>query len=863
MNWTGRSLALRLTVWFLLLSAVPLAVVSMVIGVDVRGAIRGIVGQRHEALAGAMAQRWAEAPAEGQRWLRQRRPLHQALVVGANDAVAYGQDASWDGQPARHWFSAETLRAIHRQPRGTGEDANGRIYGYARVPRDDTDLVVVVFSAQGELDAPTAKLARSALSKLGASLLLVALAGGFLIWAAIGAPLHIFAQAAEAVADGDLATRVPPEVMDDELAALAVSFNHMTASLARSMADVEASEDRFRTMFDSLDDGVLVHDAETGLIIDANPAACLMFGTTREQCLGRTVVDFSRGDPPFDRATALAHCARAMAGQRQVFEWRCRRQDGSLFWAEVSLRRGLLDGQDRLLAVVRDTDARRQAEADLVESRRRMASMLDSTRLCAAMLDAGGRLLYCNAAFGQAIGAAPDQLIGADWFADMADDPDGELRAQFEAMVRAGEGEAHLEYNVVTRDGRRRCFVWDRTLLKDADGVVVGTSSLGRDVTDERELQERLRQSTKMEAIGQLAGGVAHDFNNLLTTILGYTEMMLAEPGPHAEELGEVLRAAERAGGLTHQLLAFSRKQMLSPRVWDLNTIVSGMERMLRRLIGEHIELVCELGRDVPPVTIDRGQMEQVLLNLAVNARDAMPQSGRLRLATAALNRVGPDGEPMPGACLVVSDSGSGMPAEVVDHIFEPFFTTKELGRGTGLGLSTVDGIVAQSGGTIRVESEVGHGTAFHIWLPGADPVDPPASEPERPEPSAAAPSSEGTVLVVEDDDLACGVVLNSLARSGFVVLLARDIDEARAIVTDHEGPIDLLLSDVVLPKASGAEVAATVTAMRPGLPVLFMSGYTADALGHHGVLDDGVELIEKPFSPAVLVERVRRMLGR
>ncbi len=622
MNWTGRSLALRLTVWFLLLSSAPMAVVSMAVGVEARAALGSVVSHRHEALAHSLAHRWLDGEVEARRWVKQPRASHQVMVIDGQDQVVCGQDDTWDGQLATHWLPPETLREIHATDSGHGESVNGRYYGFSHARAGGSDLAVVVFSSTDELRPPMAELIRSVLTKLGASLLLVALAGGLFIWAAVGGPLRTLTRAAEQVAEGDLVERVPMDQMDDELAVLAGSFNRMTDSLARSMADLATSQERFRAMLDSLDDAVFVHDGEGRLITDANPAACAMFGLTRDEFVGRSVADLSDGRPPFDAAHAVERCQRALAGERQVFEWRVRHSDGSLRWAEVSLSRGLIGGQDRLLAVIRDVDARKRAEAELAESRRRMAAMLDTTRLCAAMVDVDGRLVYANEAFGQAMGGRAAQLLGVDWFAEMVVDPDGQLRADYDAMVAAGTGVAHQQYTMTTLDGRERQFVWDRTLLMGPDGEPVGASSIGRDVTDELELQERLRQSAKMQAIGQLAGGVAHDFNNLLTTILGYTEVMLAEPGPYEEELGEVLRATERASSLTHQLLAFSRKQMLQPSVTDLNRIVAGMDRMLRRLIGEHIDLTYQPGADLPPVLVDRGQMEQVLLNLALNARD-------------------------------------------------------------------------------------------------------------------------------------------------------------------------------------------------------------------------------------------------
>jgi hypothetical protein len=392
---------------------------------------------------------------------------------------------------------------------------------------------------------------------------------------------------------------------------------------------------------------------------------------------------------------------------------------------------------------------------------------------------------------------------------------------------------------------------------------------LVRDVTEQRQLEGQLRQAQKMDAVGRLAGGLAHDFNNLLTAITGYGDLVLGTlPADDARraDVEEIRIAADRAAALTQQLLAFSRKQVLQPRVLDLNVIVRNAEKLLRRLIGEHIALETVLDPALAAVKADPTQLEQVIVNLAVNARDAMPQGGRLRLETrnAQLDTGYTSEHSMvqPGEYvqLAVSDTGLGMDEQTKARLFEPFFTTKELGKGTGLGLSTVYGIVKQSGGYIWVYSELGLGTTFKVYLPqveAAATVDLPATAPQ------AAPRGSETVLVVEDEPALRAVARRVLQRQGYAVLEAADGGAALALVSAHQGPLDLLVTDVVMPGLSGRDLADRLTAARPDLRVLYVSGYSGDAIADHGILGPDLAYLEKPFSPDALAMKVREVLDR
>jgi signal transduction histidine kinase/ActR/RegA family two-component response regulator len=400
------------------------------------------------------------------------------------------------------------------------------------------------------------------------------------------------------------------------------------------------------------------------------------------------------------------------------------------------------------------------------------------------------------------------------------------------------------------------------------EAVQERTTQLQEEITHRKRSEEQLRQSQKMEAIGRLAGGVAHDFNNVLTVLFGCTESlknMLASNSPAQADLQELMRASEHAASLTRQLLAFSRRQLIVPKVVDLNEIVRRSENLLRRVIGEDVELKTACRQSLSRILVDAGQIEQIIMNLAVNARDAMPMGGTLTLRTEEVEL---DDEycvghlnTVPGryVMLSVADSGQGMTAEVQSHLFEPFFTTKEPGKGTGLGLPTVYGIVKQSQGNIWVYSEPGFGTTFKIYFPVAV-----AAEVEAPSEAlapAATPKNFATVLLVEDEEPVRRITRQILSRGGYRVMEADGAESARALCANHAGGIDLLLTDVIMPRTNGCQLADELTGLYPGMKVLFMSGYTDDIILHHGVLKNGAAFIEKPFSPKSLAAKVQDLL--
>jgi two-component system cell cycle sensor histidine kinase/response regulator CckA len=519
----------------------------------------------------------------------------------------------------------------------------------------------------------------------------------------------------------------------------------------------------------------------------------------------------------------------------------------------------------RLPAAVRSAidHARQRAAARAAETR--YHELFDGAPVGLIRSLPDGRILAANAAAVRIAGyASVSALLDAsvaDLYAEGAD------RARAMGALARGESLQNLEVQGRRQDG---AVIWvsvNVRPVRNAAGVIAHHEWSFSDITERRQLESQLRQAQKMEAVGQLAGGVAHDFNNLLTVIGGRCYLMLGKLGPDdplRREVELVRGAAERAARLTHQLLAFSRKQVLEPRVLDLNETVSGIEPLLRRLIGEHIEISVTAEPQLAHVKADPGQLEQVILNLAVNARDAMGRGGRLTLETAnvaldaAAARRWPDVEPGPYVMLAVADSGHGMDAATRAQIFEPFFTTKEVGKGTGLGLATVYGIVKQSGGLIEVESEPGHGATFKVYLPAvAAPVE--AAEPAK-APGTRLRGSE-TVLLVEDDPNLRTLAREILTVQGYTVLEAASPLQAIQIHQRHTDAIHLLLTDVVMPEMNGPQLAAQLQAGRPGMEVLFMSGYTGSALALQSGGEFAGAFLAKPFTPDGLSRRVREVL--
>jgi PAS domain S-box-containing protein len=513
---------------------------------------------------------------------------------------------------------------------------------------------------------------------------------------------------------------------------------------------------------------------------------------------------------------------------------------------------------------------RREAERSLEDVRSRMQMTLAALTIGIWELDLRSDAIALSAEFealhGIQPGGSPSTLEG--YLGAIHPDDRAAVAATIESSARRGL-ESVFEYRVKWPDGSVHWIRVTGRTLSGADGRPDRAVGIGVDVTAHRTLEDQFRQAQKLEAIGALAAGVAHDFNNLLTVIQGYCEMIeaQAEDRPSIiEDVGEIKRAGESAGALTRQLLAFSRRQIVTPRTVALNDIVSGSSKMLRRLVEENVRIDLALSDGLPPVTIDPGQIDQVLLNLVVNARDAMPEGGVLTIETGRVvvdepyARTHLDVTPGPYVVLSISDTGVGMTAEVQARIFEPFFTTKERGRGTGLGLATVYGIVKQNLGHIWVYSEPGIGTTFNIYLPVADGVEPALQAP----PADASGGRHGTetVLVVEDEAALRALTERILLRHGYRVLVAANGAEALALVDGHDAPIHVVLMDVVMPGRSGRVVGEEIAQRRPATKVIYLSGYTDNAITHHGVLAPGVIFLQKPFTSEVLLRTIRDVLA-
>jgi two-component system, cell cycle sensor histidine kinase and response regulator CckA len=507
--------------------------------------------------------------------------------------------------------------------------------------------------------------------------------------------------------------------------------------------------------------------------------------------------------------------------------------------------------------------ALRRSEEALRRSERLFRAIVETSPDAVSLLDRDGMFLYASPTAANLAARSGTDMVGTSVFDLIAPQDLADYKQKWSECVEQPGVLLHHEFRMAMPDGSTR-YRESLRINHLNDPNLCAIVSLVRDVAERRRLEEQLRQSQKMEAIGTLAGGVAHDFNNLLSVVLGYSELLLStmpEKDPMRGDLEEIRDAGKHAASLTGQLLAFSRKQVLSPRVMRLTHAVTGMERMARRLIGEHIELVTLTQASVGNVLADPGQMEQVLLNLVVNARDAMPRGGKLVVETADVD-VDPRHaanlgiEPGPCVLLAVSDSGIGMDKATLGRIFEPFFTTKA-DRGTGLGLATVFGIVRQSGGAISVYSEPDRGTTFRVYLPRTDAIAALATQVAHP----TALRGTETILLVEDADAVRHLAHELLRRQGYQVLEASNPGEALLVAEQHPTPIELLLTDMVMPKMTGPELAGRLALHRPAMKVLYMSGYTENTVVHNGVLQRAIAFLAKPLTPGTLLTKVRETL--
>jgi PAS domain S-box-containing protein len=587
------------------------------------------------------------------------------------------------------------------------------------------------------------------------------------------------------------------------------------------------------------------------------------------------------GDPaglqlPLVHPAVQAFLAAPLASPAHVYGWICLvRNEGRPFSEEDEHLVIALAGQvGRICELEHEILERKQAESALRDEREALRTTEERMRFALEAAGVGiwdlnfttGVLQWSEILEAQ-YGLRPGTFGGSfDAFIEhvVADDRVSVLETY--ARARTSGADFWTQHRAIWPDGAVRWLSGAGRILLDEQGRPLRGIGISLDVSERRSLEEQYQQAQKMEAVGRLAGGVAHDFNNLLTAILGYCELLLAdfEPGDQRRaDIAEIQKAGTSAAGLTRQLLAFSRKQIIEPTQFDLNEVVADMRAMLGRLIGEDVKIVLALRPEATPVKADRGQVEQIVMNLAVNARDAMPDGGRLTIETANVvldedyAAMHLSVKPGPYVALTVTDTGTGMTPQVQTRLFEPFFTTKEPGKGTGLGLATVHGIVTQSGGCVNVYSEIGRGTSFKVYFPRADVTEAAIDAP----PLVARPhTGVQTVLVVEDAEGLRELACRLLERQGYAVLVAASADEALRLF-EANASIDVLLTDVVMPGASGPELTRQLVEGRPALKVIYMSGYTEDAIAHHGVLNPGIAFLHKPFTSETLGRKIREVL--
>jgi two-component system cell cycle sensor histidine kinase/response regulator CckA len=626
---------------------------------------------------------------------------------------------------------------------------------------------------------------------------------------------------------------------------------------------IRNSEEKYENLINAANDAILVIDAQTRIVLEANNKAGEILGIPERQLVGMPESRLYAANSI--QASVLTPTASGTARSQEL---ELLRADGTTVPVEVSASATELSGRPAILGIFRDIRDRRQAAAILRRSEERFGYLIQNLSDVITVVAVDGTMLYHSPSIERVAGYKPSELLGKSLFSVIHPDDEPAVRAALERVTLKTGSAAPPEYRFCRKDGT---WVWlesvGNNLLNDvAVGGIVVTS---RDVTGRRGLEEQVRQSQKMEAVGRLAGGIAHDFNNLLMVIQGYAEIVLQEEsaGPAVRKSVEtIVRTTESAASLTRQLLSFSRKHVFSPQVLDLNLLVNRMSEMLLGVLRDEMEFAVKLAPDAGCVNADPGQVEQVIMNLVVNARDAMPQGGKLILETAYIGSTSrsrrsfalPVGDYV---MLSVADNGVGMNPDTQSRIFEPFFTTKSKDEGTGLGLSVVYNIVRASGGHVRVSSELGRGSTFQVFLPR---VAAPA-KPQLPEiPAEGTRVGVETILVAEDQPDLRWMICQFLQELGYSVLEARDGGDAVALAEHYKGTIDVLLTDIVMPHLRGSEVARRLLASRPGMKVIFMSGYTEGGFSDipGGEHEPGTTLLQKPFELDALALKIREVLG-
>ncbi len=658
---------------------------------------------------------------------------------------------------------------------------------------------------------------------------------------------------------------LPDPELVQTLGAISSQLSHLIER-KRAEEALRKSEMRKAAILRSALDCIVTFDLD-GKITEFNPAAERAFGYTQEEALGREMASLIIPETLRDRdgrGLALYQATNAGPTQGRRMELTAMRADGSEFPVELAISRIAIDGKPMFTAYMRDITERQQAARITSELAAVVAHSNDAIVACTLE----GRIVSWNVGAERIYGYASEEMIGKPL--DLLIPPD-RLDEFPQALTAVGRGDSLANYETIRlrKDGKRISVSLTESPIRGESGRISGLSSIARDITERKRLEEELLQSQKMDAVGRLAGGIAHDFNNILTAILGYSDLLIGQIDERQwmfKHLSEIRKAADFAASLTHQLLAFSRRQPLFLRVFSINDSVNNMQKMLQRVIGEHIQIHTQLKAEIGRLKADPSQLEQVLLNLCVNARDAMPKGGSITIQTADVTYFLDDAysvNEMPAGeyvKLTVTDSGHGMPPEILKHIFEPFFTTKEKGQGTGLGLATCYGIVKQTGGYITVDSQPGVGTTFSIYLPRVDEAGEKSTIRKE---VGQLPGGHETVLYVEDEITVRSLTAHVLRRLGYTVLEAGSGKQARDAVEGNNGrEIDLLFSDVVLPDAGGQELADWIRETRNGrTKLLFTSGYVDESILRRHGLDVDTAFLQKPFTPADLAKKVREVL--
>ena len=633
-------------------------------------------------------------------------------------------------------------------------------------------------------------------------------------------------------------------------------------------APPESVDSIYRTLVEQVRDYAIFLLDQKGWVRSWNHGVERVFGYPRQTFLTLhgsalfTPEDIAAGVPQRELETARLH------DEANDDRWMAR-QDGSRFWAN-GMTTALRDAAGRFVGfakVVHDRTDQKGTEDALRESEERLHAALHAAQMGTWRWDIANDIYTFDESLRALFGLRPDEEIRtfADFLEHLHPEDRSAVVVAFQRAVDEGSS-FNVEFRVPLPGGGLRWLRDQGTVVRDEDGQAQSLTGACVDVTERRRTEERVRHAQRMEAVGQLAGGVAHEINTMMQGVLGFSELLmhgLPAGDERRNDVEQIRRAAGRAAMVTGQLLAFSRRQVLQAEVLDLNAVITGIEPMLRRLLGEDRQLVVSRASGVGRVRADQGQVEQVLINLALNARDAMPSGGRLTLAlrNAALDRdygdrhPGVEIRPGPYVMIAVTDNGSGMDAQTQSRIFEPFFTTKPTGQGTGLGLATVYGIIRQSGGYIWVYSEPGHGTTFKVYLPMLE--EPRADAIDRPQTNAQAP----TLLIVEDEEMVRRWIVRVLTREGYDCLEARNGIDALRLLEQRGGRVDLIVSDVVMPEMGGQALAGRVEELGYQVPVLFMSGYTDDEVLRRGLLEPGSRMIEKPMQVEVLLQKVRELV--